>query len=418
MMFNNNDANQYRGGTGTQLPPTNGNQAAAPLGWKELAGQRPKRKQRRLRGILGIMATLLLVALVFAGVRVGAVASATDDQLAVQIGGQQTAIVDLRQSVPISPYLLGANVFPQYQSSSLDKLYSGFMKYDSPVVNGLASANIKLLRFPGGNWGESNAKTGGTGHILSYSQLNDFSTLLNGVGADGMIQARLSSSVYVAGHITTLKDRANLAASWVDYMNNPHSFLRTGVNAHAPYHPVKFWSVGNEPDRLINPDTDKPFTVADYVQAFIAYSKAMHQNDPTIKVFGPELSQFEGPGAGPFDSQGQAWMEGFLKGVGAYEQANHVTLLDGVSFHRYQFTDARNIPGLLMSSTDEWNYTLARTAPDDSAVPEPRRAYRHHRGQHQSWWRGAHAWTGRAVVGRYAGYADEPAGGICRLLLG
>jgi hypothetical protein len=116
--------------------------------------------------------------------------------------------------------------------------------------------------------------------------------------------------------------------------------------------------VGNEPDRLINPVTNQPFTVADYVQAFIAYSTAMHRNDPTIKVFGPEISQFAGPGAGPFDSQGQPWMEGFLKGVGAYEQAHHVTLLDGVSFHRYQFTDARNVPGMLMSSTDEWNYIL------------------------------------------------------------
>ncbi len=33
-------------------------------------------------------------------------------------------------------------------------------------------------------------------------------------------------------------------------------------------------------------------------------------------------------------------------------------LLDGVSFHRYQFNDASQSPSMLMSSPDEWNYLL------------------------------------------------------------
>lgn len=361
-MFNNgNNAHSYQGGPATRGPGANGqsSQVAAPLGWKEMAAKRPRRGRGRQRVALGLMATLLLAALIFAAVRVTAVASATDDQLTVQIGGQQAAQIDLRESFPISPYLLGVNVFPKDRSSSVDKPFSGFMSYDPPVVNGLVNAHVKLLRFPGGNWGESQAETGGgPGHILSHSQMNFFSTLLTDVGADGMIQARLSSPIDGTGQLAPLAVRANEAGRWVDYMNNPKSPQRTGGNAHAPFHPVKFWSVGNEPDRLINPDTGKPFTVAEYVNAFILYSQDMHRNDPTIKVFGPEISQFFGAGAGPFDAQGQLWMEGFLKGVGAYEQAHHVTLLDGVSFHRYQFTDARNIPAMLMSSTDEWNYLL------------------------------------------------------------
>ena len=48
----------------------------------------------------------------------------------------------------------------------------------------------------------------------------------------------------------------------------------------------------------------------------------------------------------------------FLKGVGGYERANHVILLDGVSFHRYQFADARQAPDILMSSPGEWDYLL------------------------------------------------------------
>ena len=87
----------------------------------------------------------------------------------------------------------------------------------------------------------------------------------------------------------------------------------------------------------------------------------MHKNNPTIKVFGPEISQFYGIGVGPKDLMGTLWMEGFLQGVAKYEKAHpelKFHLLDGVSFHRYQFTDASTSPSLLMSSSDEWNYLL------------------------------------------------------------
>src|SRR5437667_10099478 len=84
----------------------------------------------------------------------------------------------------------------------------------------------------------------------------------------------------------------------------------------------------------------------------------MHKSDPTIKVFGPEISEYYGPGAGPTDANGQLWMEGFLKGVGEYERAHNVVLLDGISFHRYPFTDATQAPYMFLSSTGEWNYLL------------------------------------------------------------
>jgi hypothetical protein len=290
------------------------------------------------------------------------VASDSNDQLVLKIGNQQQALIDLRQSIPISPYLFGVNVFPKDQTNSVDKNYTGFMSYGPQIVNGLRNANVKLLRFPGGSWSEDQPLQN---HILSYEQLYDFSTLLSQVGADGMIQARLSSPIDKSGKPASLAERANLAGRWVDFMSNPHSDLRKGKFAHVQIHPIKFWSVGNEPDKLIDPDTGKPFTVAEYVNDFIQYSIAMHQNNPAIEVFGPEISQFYGAGVGPTDSDGQLWMEGFLKGVAAYEKANQqelkklgFNLLDGVSFHRYQFTDGRTAPYLLMSSPDEWDYLL------------------------------------------------------------
>ncbi len=347
-MIANNDTNhstiQYDG------------QVGSVLGWKELAARRDSPVRKGRRRILFIVTALLLLMLVFATVRLGSVGSASADQLLLRIGDQQAGLVDLRQAQPISPYLFGANVFPKSGSSSVDRPYTGFMSYDAPVSTGLRDANIRLLRFPGGNWGENQ------NHILSYDQLNDFSTLLNQVDAEGMIQARLASPIDGTKTVADLATRANFAGRWVDYMNNRQSDLRTGKYAQAPFHPVHLWSVGNEPDRLVNPATGKLYTVSDYVNDFIQYSLQMHNNDPTIKVFGPEISQFYGLGAGPRDANGTLWMEGFIQGVAAYERAHQATLkfhlLDGISFHRYQFNDARQAPNLLLSSPDEWNYLL------------------------------------------------------------
>src|SRR6266446_10554389 len=310
----------------------------------------PRVKRHR---ILRLMSLILLIALLFALVRLISSVSATDDQLLVRLGDQGTATVDLRQSLPISPYLFGANVFPELYTSSADQS-SGFMSYSSSITTGLRSAQLNLLRFPGGGWGEE--------HLLSYDQLNAFSVLLSQVGAEGMVQARLSGPVGHSGnYVALLANRATLAGDWVDYMNNPRSSLRKGKYAHAPFHFIKFWTVGNEPDHLLNPDTGKLFTVAEYIKDFIQFSIQMHQNKPTIQVFGPEISQFYGVGTGPTDANGQLWMESFLKGVGEYEKAHpelKFHLLDGVSFHRYPFIDASQDSTSLLSNAQEWNYLL------------------------------------------------------------
>lgn len=313
------------------------------------------RSSVKYRGLLRALVMLLVILLVFATVRLSSVWSDNSDQLLVRLGNQSTITVGLSQSLPISPYLFGANAFPETNTSSMDQQYDGFMDYGPPVANGLKDAHIQLLRFPGGTWSED--------HLLSYDQLNAFNVLLSQVGAEGMIQARLSGPVGLSGpYVSLLQNRATLAGNWVDYMNNLHSSFRTGQFTNAPFHPIKFWSVGNEPDRLVNPDTGKPFTVAEYVNDFVQFSTVMHQNNPTIQVFGPEISQFYGVGAGPKDANGQLWMEGFLQGVHAYEKAHpelKFHLLDGVSFHFYPLGDVSRGPAELLSSTSEWDYLIS-----------------------------------------------------------
>jgi Glycosyl hydrolases family 39 len=364
-MFVNNDVK--RGGAenpvqSNQVPNGSVQNWRAPVSQGTPPSGRSKRKDHHR--LLAVLSILLLVMLILASVRVISVESGNDDQLILKVGNQQQALIDLRQpGIPISPYLFGVNVFPKVGTTSVDSVngnYTGFMSYDAPVVDGLQNAGIKLLRFPGGSWGEDQP---GQNHILSYQQLYDFSTLLYQVGAEGMIQARLSNPIDASGKPASLPDRAKLAGNWVDFMSNPNSFFRKKYGfANVQIHPVEFWSVGNEPDKLMDPDQPgKPLTVAAYVNDFIQYSIAMHENNPTIKVFGPEISQFYGIGVGPKDSMGTLWMEGFLEGVAKYEKAHpelKFHLLDGVSFHRYEFADASTSPSLLMSSSDEWNYLL------------------------------------------------------------
>src|ERR1051326_2967641 len=136
------------------------------------------------------------------------------------------------------------------------------MSYDPQVIAGLRSAGVKLLRFPGGNFDEE--------HTLSPQQLDAFSNLLNQVGAEGLMQVQLSDPLDKTP--VPLAIRATRAALLVEYMNNPHSIQRS---AGAPYHPIKYWSIGNEPDLVTNPDTGKLYTVAEYTQAFISYSLAI-----------------------------------------------------------------------------------------------------------------------------------------------
>jgi len=288
---------------------------------------------------------LLAGALIIAVVLVAANLLRSDTTLVVQIPGQSQVSIDLdqNQSLALSPYLLGSNVFPMSGTRSKDPGGQGFMSYGSQVVSGLHSAGIRLLRFPGGNFDEE--------HTPSAQQLDAFSNLLNQLGAEGSMQVQLSDPL--DHRPVPLSIRATRAALLVEYMNNPQGIQRS---AGAPYHAIKYWSIGNEPDLLTNPDTGKKYTVAEYTQAFIAYSLAMHTRDPGIQVFGPELSQYSAAG-GPEDSQGNFWMQGFLQGISDYEHTHNLPfhLLDGVSFHYYPLKDGEQDVNTILSNPPQWD---------------------------------------------------------------
>jgi alpha-L-arabinofuranosidase len=92
---------------------------------------------------------------------------------------------------------------------------------------------------------------------------------------------------------------------------------------------VTYWSIGNEPSIYTQlGQADYDYTVDNLNKDWRAIAEAMKEADPTIKLIGPEIHQWnDGPETTPKDSAGRDWMTEFLKANG--------DLLDVVSVHRY-----------------------------------------------------------------------------------
>jgi hypothetical protein len=291
---------------------------------------RPRRSAWRwwLRIAL-VVATIILAV---GATRVAADYSALDNRLSVHVENQQTLSVDLGTGRARSPFVFGMNVFPAQGTRSADGAY-GFMAYDAASLDGMRGAGITMMRFPGGSWGEQ--------HTPSYEQINAFLALAQQTHAEPLMQVRLTGG------------SPQQAAALVSYCNNPHNPIRQQLYPHAPFVPVHYWVIGNEPDLI-----GSGYTVASYVKDFIAIATAMKSVDPVIQILGPEVSQYNGPDSAPRDATGTPWLEGFLRGVTAYEHANNAHLLDGVSIHSYPFGTSVVSNDLLLASSSEWRYAL------------------------------------------------------------
>jgi len=95
---------------------------------------------------------------------------------------------------------------------------------------------------------------------------------------------------------------------------------------------VVYWGIGNEPDIFYQQPVTSDYDTVRFNQEWRSFAIAMKAVDPSIKVIGPELSNFTGMPNHSFhalDIHGRDWMVDFLKANG--------DLVDVVSFHRYPF---------------------------------------------------------------------------------
>src|SRR5262245_8764691 len=155
-----------------------------------------------------------------------------------------------------------------------------------------------LLRFPPGEAGDQ--------QDLAHDVIDEPAKIVRAIGGDLAIEVRLRGGT------------PEKAAAAVVYAN----FTRK--------YGARFWEVGNEPDLYMKRRSEPDFSPSWYAEQFRAYAQAMKGVDPSIKVFGPVLS-----------NKLDEWMRPFITECG--------DIVDGLSWHYYGGNDRQPEADLLAS---------------------------------------------------------------------
>lgn len=191
----------------------------------------------------------------------------------------------------ISPYLYGTNYGPMHA-------------VPIEMIPDMVDSRFTALRWPGGAW---------TDEIdMQPFQLDQFVWFYSQLGALPTVSVRLFNG------------SPQTAADMVRY-----------ANIEADYG-IEYWSIGNEPT-LFEEQKNVPYDTERFNREWRAIAEAMKAADPSIKLLGPELHQWNRDLAStPKDSAGRDWMIEFLQANG--------DLVDVVTVHRYPYWSATNEP--------------------------------------------------------------------------
>jgi Glycosyl hydrolases family 39 len=183
---------------------------------------------------------------------------------------------------PISPYIYGSN-------------YGPWTAVPVNMLPAALGANITVLRWPGGAWGDAN-------DIQTY-QLDPFVAFCKQMGAIPTINVRLKNGTPAA------------AAALVKYANIDKKYG------------IQYWGIGNEPT-LFEAEMKETYDTVRFNREWRTIAVAMKAVDPTIQLMGPELHQWGTSLETTLkDSSGRDWMTEFLIANG--------DLVDIVTVHRY-----------------------------------------------------------------------------------
>lgn len=189
----------------------------------------------------------------------------------------------------------------------------------------IPSLGIKIVRFPGGRWGDENTST--------KTQLEMLMAFCEQWGAQPFINVRLVASTPAE------------AAEMVRY-----------VNIEKKYN-VRYWGIGNEPDLFASqigmhlPD----YSAERFASDWRLFAQAMKATDASIQLIGPEVSQFISNPTAEYGQKYSDWLVTFLK--------TNADLVDIVSVHRYPF------PQSMMSGAPLKENLRANAAEWDSLLP-------------------------------------------------
>ncbi len=204
----------------------------------------------------------------------------------------------------ISPLVYGTNTGP-------------WLPVPFDLQSTIVAAGLTTITFPGGNWGDENDVT--------EDQVDQFIAFCRQLNAAPRIVVRLKGGT------------AAQAADLVKYANVTKKYG------------VKYWGIGNEPDLYVANGLTG-YNVDRYNKDWREWAKAMLAVDSTIKLVGPDVSQFVANPSADYLRARTDWLSSFLKANG--------DLVDIVSIHRYPFPLDPQVPPAiddLRSSSKEWD---------------------------------------------------------------
>jgi hypothetical protein len=200
--------------------------------------------------------------------------------------------------------------------------YGPWISVPLGVMEAYQQSGVRLLRFPGGAYGDENN--------IRPTQFDMLMQLAAMVNADVTVSVRLAGGT---------PEQAVALMSYADENN----------------YNVRLWSIGNEPSLFAAIYEAGAWDTEHYNREWRRFAEAMKAADPDILLLGPNIHQFTAdPAQNPKDVNGRDWMIEFLKANG--------DLVDVVTIHRYPFpaTMADPNPTLagLMASSAEWDQTI------------------------------------------------------------
>lgn len=284
----------------------------------------------------------------------------------------------LKSQIPIPPSIFGQNA---WFIENTDPNPSASIPWNDVKVSGVKYVRIGGI---GANFTPLYTFETNTGStyldILSASKLINVINAIRNNGMEPIIQVSFDP-ITKPGDCSTdqspmtnmsITDQATIAGKLVSFLNNP----ATGVYKT---NPIKYWSISNEPDLVIDCTNPKGFSydgssannayIADAgkIAAFItAFASEMKHKDPTIKIIGPELAKFGND-------------KGIDTGTGAYWNPVNPIMNELISDPGTNNSNANSIMGKILSAGPGYgqyfidvisfhyypNYTNATTARAD-----------------------------------------------------
>lgn len=205
------------------------------------------------------------------------------------------------------------------------------------MLDTIPSLGLKVVRFPGGEWGDLNT--------ITKTQIDTLVAFARQWGAEPMVNVRLPNS--------TPADAVEL----LRYAN-----IEKGYN-------IRFWAIGNEPNLYAGRTEMRlpGYAAEQFATDWRFFAQAMKATDPSITLVGPEISQFVPNPTAEYGQEFKDWLVTFLKVNG--------DLVDIVSVHRYPY------PQSFMSGPPSKADLRANSAEWDILIPSLHKIVREHTGR-------------------------------------